>query len=142
MTDTTNALEVMSVWFDSDSDVIGRELTANEHDDLTDEQVVEAIKNADCYIIVSCNKFRDRCYINLKTADDELDDESFMIDPSLPSMRKLLRAIDNEHHAIVRAEDGQFTLVYEEDNARAEAEVELNDDGSWKLVKVFEDDEE
>jgi hypothetical protein len=142
-----------TVWFndrrgigdEGDFSLAGRQIHWHD-EDLSHDDVVKAIKNGDCYIVVFTNKFRDRCYINLKRNDDDFNlyaDEGFVIDATQPSTQKLLRAIDNEHHVIIQREDGSYSLANEEDGfAPREAVITINDDGTWKLVKMLDEDED
>src|SRR6516162_7443409 len=129
-TETKDNIETLTFYTDDDAAafamwghgvIVGRSLTEDERDDLSEEQVVEAIENSDYFVYVNCNKFRDRCYINITDDPNNLDDGSFAIDASQPPMHKLLRAIDNEHCVIVRRQSGNFTLAYYEDLPRYEA---------------------
>ena len=114
-TEIEESTKIMTVWFDDDDAIIGRELTDDESEDLTKEQLREAIKNAGYSLIVRDDTGLHRVYINVTNDDSwRYDRGSFEIDLSLPCFRRLWNAMEHEYLAPVRREDGQFALRYDQ----------------------------
>src|SRR5262249_44008909 len=102
-------------------------------------ELMEAIKNAGYSVVVKDDRGRGRVYINVTNSDDwQFDRGSFEIDPSLPCFNRLINAMEHEYLYPVRQEDGHFSLRYEQSVHGQEAEVQLNADCSFKVVKILE----
>ena len=137
-TESHEEVEVVTLWFDDKDKLMDRDYNT---EDLTKEQLRDAIKNAGYSVIVRDDTGLHRVYINVTNDDSwRYDRGSFEIDSSLPCFRRLWNAMEHEYLCPIRREDGQFTLRYEPSHHSKEAEVRVNPDGSFVVVKILDEE--
>jgi hypothetical protein len=147
MSDTTAVTQTVDLYRRDNGEIIGTDANGYVNkSNLQKADVVAAINNAGASVYVNDTGYRDRVYINIDYDgctgwDYESQEHSFGIDANLPTLHRLMRALQNEELYIVRSPDGKLTLASPNDDNQVEAEIE-GDGLTYKVLKIIDDEEE